>query len=226
MSCLKTEHLLQEYFSSDLAAVTKDEIQRHLAECADCHKELDIMLLTQSNLRRWQEQRVPHWDRGVDLFKREHRTVAASAPLWSAWQWLPTAASFAMLAILLLNITIVDDNQGFAINFGARTETSAGLDSAIASLQAQQRAELQELVMRVEDRLDSNNVRLLRAVMEQAQQTTAENFEQLYAYFEQQRLLDLQDMRVGFEELVNSDYETIRSLQQLATFVSYEGNVR
>ena len=48
----------------------------------------------------------------------------------------------------------------------------------------------------------------------------------MYAFFDQQRLLDLEDMRVGYQELVDSDYETIRSLQQLAQFVSYQGEVR
>ncbi|MBT4257536.1 MAG: hypothetical protein HOD87_15860, partial [Gammaproteobacteria bacterium] len=60
----------------------------------------------------------------------------------------------------------------------------------------------------------------------QNQQATAENLEQIYAYFEQQRILDLQDMRVGYQQLVDSDYETIRSLQQLASFVSFQDDVR
>ena len=50
--------------------------------------------------------------------------------------------------------------------------------------------------------------------------------DRVYAYFEQQRLIDLQDMRVGYQQLVDSDYETIRSLEQLAQFVSYESEVR
>ena len=62
--------------------------------------------------------------------------------------------------------------------------------------------------------------------MEQTQQTTAENFEQIYAYFEQQRLRDLQDMRASYQYLVDSDFETIRSLEQLASFVSYQGDLR
>ena len=48
----------------------------------------------------------------------------------------------------------------------------------------------------------------------------------MYAYFEQQRLLDLQDMRAGYEQLVDSDYETIRSLQQLVNYVGYQGDIR
>jgi hypothetical protein len=32
----------------------------------------------------------------------------------------------------------------------------------------------------------------------------------------------MQDFQVGYQELADSDYKTIRSLQQLATFVSYQ----
>lgn len=225
MSCLKTQHLLQEYFAENLSAVVRGEMEKHLVECEDCHNELQTLLVTQSGLRRWQEQRVPHWDRGLGLFKQEHR-AATDSRVWPVWQWLPTAASLAMLAVMLFNVSITNNDQGFAISFGERAAGNTEIDTALIAMQEQQRAELQNLVTRMEDRLDSNNVRLLQAVMEQTQQTTAENFEQLYTYFEKQRVLDLQDMRVGYEELVNSDYETIRSLQQLATFVSYEGAVR
>jgi anti-sigma factor RsiW len=226
MSCPKTDHLLQEYFADDLAPFAREEIEKHLATCAHCSEELGALMQTQSSLRQWQEQRVPHWDRRMNLFPAEGKPQSVIARFFSGLQWVPTAASFAMLAILLLNVSVVSGDQGFSIAFGAAAKNSLNLQAELAALQSQQQSEMQALIARVEDRLDSNNVRLLQAVMEQTQQTTSENFEQMYSYFEQQRLLDLQDMRVGYEQLVNSDYETIRSLQQLANFVSYEGSSR
>ena len=46
--------------------------------------------------------------------------------------------------------------------------------------------------------------------------------EGIYALFEDQRLRDLEDMRIGYQQLMDSDYETLRSLRQLAQFVSYQ----
>jgi hypothetical protein len=66
----------------------------------------------------------------------------------------------------------------------------------------------------------------MQVIMDQSQQTTTENFETMYSYFEEQRLSDLQDMRQGYQQLVDSDYETIRSLQQLVNYVGYSGEVR
>ena len=226
MSCPKTQHLLQAYFSDDLAPLAKEEIGNHLNSCEQCSSELEALLFAQSNLQKWQEQQVPHWDRGLELFRREHRSGNFAAGFWSRWQWLPTAASFAMLVILLLNVSVTSNQQGFSISFGTGSGNSDQLDVQLSQFQAQQQDEMEALIVRVEDRLDSNSIQLLQAVMDQTQQSTAENLDRIYAFFEQQRIRDLEDMRVGYQELVDSDYETIRSIQQLAQFVSYQGTAR
>ena len=48
-----------------------------------------------------------------------------------------------------------------------------------------------------------------------------ENFDRVVRLFDAQRVQDLQDMRQGYQQLVDSDYQTLRSLQQLASFVSF-----
>ena len=226
MSCPKTQHLLQEYFSDDLAPFAREEIELHLNSCEICGSELEALLLAQSNLQNWQDQRVPHWDRGVDLFKREHRVRGSTTGFWRWWQWVPTAASFAMLSILFLNVSVVSGEQGFSITFGDNSSSQQQFQSQLTEFQELQRDEIQALITRVEDRLDSNSVQLLQAVMDQTQQITADNLDRIYAFFEQNRIRDLEDMRVGYQALVDSDYETIRTLQQLAQFVSYQEPVR
>ncbi|HAS47977.1 zf-HC2 domain-containing protein [Gammaproteobacteria bacterium] len=226
MSCPKTQYLLQEYFSEDLSAVARDELDRHLSDCAHCNAELESVLFVQRDIQQWQEQSVPHWDRGRELFRREHRAERPLSQLWLSWQWFPTAASLAMLCVLLFNVSVVSNESGFSVSFGGSSGANIDLRAQLAQFEQAQRGEMRQLVARVESRQDSNNVQLLQAVMEQAQQSTADSFDQMYAYFEQQRLLDLQDMRAGYEQLVDSDYETIRSLQQLVNYVGYQGDIR
>jgi Putative zinc-finger len=226
MSCPKTHYLLQEYFSEDLSAVARAELDRHLADCEHCNIELESILLAQQNLQQWQEQRVPHWDRGMQLFKQEHRNEHPVSTLWKSWQWLPTAASLAMFCVLIFNMNVVSNEAGFSISFAGPASNDGELVARLAEFEQMQRQEMEQLVSRIESRQDSNNVQLLQAVMEQTQQSTADSFDQMYAYFEQQRLLDLQDMRTGYEQLVDSDYETIRSLQQLVNYVGYQGDIR
>jgi len=226
MSCPKTQYLLQEYFSEDLSAVARDELDRHLSDCAHCNAELESVLFVRRDIQQWQEQSVPHWDRGRELFRREHRAERPLSQLWLSWQWFPTAASLAMLCVLLFNVSVVSNESGFSVSFGGLSGANIDLRAQLAQFEQAQRGEMRQLVARVESRQDSNNVQLLQAVMEQAQQSTADSFDQMYAYFEQQRLLDLQDMRAGYEQLVDSDYETIRSLQQLVNYVGYQGDIR
>ena len=226
MSCPKTHYLLQEYFSEGLSAVARNELDRHLADCAHCNAQLESVLLAQQDLQQWQEQRVPHWDRHLELFRQEHRIDRPVSRFWLSWQWLPTAASLAMLCVLLFNVNVISNDSGFSISFAGPSASGSNLNAQLADFEQAQRLEMQQLVARVEGRQDSTNVQLLQAVMEQAQQSTADSFDQMYAYFEQQRLLDLQDMRAGYEQLADSDYETIRSLQQLVNYVGYQSDIR
>jgi len=226
MSCPKTEHLMQEYFADDLAPLAKEEIQAHINDCEFCGAELETLLLAKSSLGQWEDQRVPHWDRGMELYRREHGVPKSSFNFWESLQWLPTATSFAMLAILLLNVNVVSSDEGFSISFGAGDSQSALVDSRLVAFEQEQEEILDAFIQRIEDRQDSNNIELLQAVMEQTQQTTSDNLDRIYAFFEQQRLQDLEDMRVSYQYLEDSDYATIRSLQEIAQFVSYQGDIR
>ena len=149
MSCPKTQHLLQEYFSEELAPLTREELDRHLEDCEFCNLELESLLSTQSNLLQWQDQRVPHWDRGLALFRQDHRVAKPASGFWSRWQWFPTAASFAMLCLLLLNVAVVSDAGGFSIRFGPQA-TGQDFSAQLSILQASQRDETQDPGARME----------------------------------------------------------------------------
>ena len=226
MSCPKTRYILQEYFSENLLTVARDELDKHLTECVYCNAQLESVLLAQQNLRQWQDQKTPHWDRGLELFRQEHRIDRPVSRFWISWQWLPTATSLAMLCVLLFNVSVVSNDSGLSISFSGSSALDSNLNTQLVEFEQAQRLEIKQLEARVASRQDITNVQLLRAVMEQTQQSTADSFDQMYAYFEQQRLLDLQDMRAGYEQLVDSDYETIRSLRQLVNYVGYESDIR
>jgi 3-oxoacyl-ACP reductase-like protein len=132
-----------------------------------------------------------------------------------------------MLCIMLLNTTVVSSEQGVSVSFGGAGSAAGDiqLDQALVEFAQRQDAQFDALEARLAARQDSNNIQLLEAVLEQSQQATADNMDRLYAYFEQQRLQDLQAMRAGYEELVDSDYQTISSLRQLAQYVSFEADL-
>jgi len=67
---------------------------------------------------------------------------------------------------------------------------------------------------------------LMQAVMEQARELNADNFEQIYTYFEQQRQLDMETVQVSYQQLLDSDFETLRTMEQLANYVQFQGEPR
>ena len=230
MSCPKTQHLLTEYFSDDVSVLMREEIDRHLSTCSSCRSELNLLLSVRQQLEGWREERVPHWNRGMDLFRRDH-AGSGQVRHW-LWQWFPAAASCAMLVLLVFNVSISSSDEGFAISFGANQQP---LDATVleqrlaefsASQTAQQNQELQTFLARIDERQDANNLRLMQAVMDRASQTTGENFDRMYTYFEQQRQQDLQSLLTGYQQLADSDYQTIQNVQQLANFVRFQGDIR
>lgn len=231
MSCPRTQHLLIEYFSDDLSKVTQTEIEKHLLTCDDCTAELESIQNTQSRLRQWQDDRVPHWDRGKTLFRQEHPGNEQQRRNWF-WQWLPSAASFAMLCMLIFNTSISRSESGFTVSFGTADDAfdKNHLELRLAQFgelqQLEQNQMLQDFLARMDERQDGNNLRLMQAVFDQTKQTTAESFDQMYSYFEQRRQLDLENVQVSYQQLVDSDFETLMSMQQLANYVRYPGDAR
>jgi len=231
MSCPKTRHLMTEYFDDRLPSVARTEIERHLEVCEHCAAELEELSALKDTLEGWEEQRVPHWDRGTTVFRNAHGKVSGIGGGWT-WQWLPTAATFVMFVLLAFNVSISSNDSGFTVAFGEVGELfeQAQLEQQLANFasmqQQQQEQDLQLFMAQMAERLDNNYLRLMQAVMEQARELTAENFEQIYTYFEQQRQLDMETVQVSYEQLLDSDFETLRSMEQLANYVQFQGQLR
>mgnify|MGYP001431770571 CR=1 FL=1 len=224
MSCLRTPHLLKEYFSDELSTVAREKIEAHVSACEYCRAELTDVLEAKEILEGWQQQKAPHWDRGSELFRREHQTVDQHLTFWDRmrWQLIPTSASFLMLLLVLFNLQLSSDQTGFTISFGSPAVSSSYLKHELQIFDEIQRSELENAIRQLEVRQDSQNMELIRSVMYKNQQDMLSGLEGIYALFEDQRLRDLEDMRIGYQQLMDSDYETLRSLRQLAQYVSYQ----
>ena len=224
MSCPKTPHLLKEYFSDNLTVIAREEIEAHVASCDYCRSELYELLHTGDVLKGWQQEKVPHWDRGVELFRRENVATDRQFGFLGKlqWQFMSAGASLVMLVLFLFNVQVSSGSNGFNVTFGAPTVSALYVEKELKAFDERRGVRLDEAIRQLEARQNSRNVELLQAVIYQNQQDTVTGLEQIYTVFEEQRLRDLEDMRVGYQQLMDSDYETLRSLRQLAQFVSYQ----
>jgi len=225
MSCPKTESLLLEYFDEALSPVARTEVEQHLQGCQDCARELDRLRAVESHLAAWQVEEVPHWDRRAALIA-DPQAASHDRLLTGVWRWFPTAASFAMLLLLVFNVEIHADAGGLRVAFGASRPAGfeSALDQRLASMENRFEGRLQSTAASLEDSMNSSNLNLTETVMAQVRQTGVENFEQLYSYFEQQRQLDMELLEASYQALVDSDMETLVAMEQLASFVQYSAN--
>lgn len=229
MQCPESVRYLSAYVLDELALSERDAFENHLADCAQCSAELASFDSVKSVLNSWDDEALPasaapHRERIRHLAEPLPKQDKASRwPLLNWWQWAPSAVSFAVLVLVFMDARFLIDEAGFSVSFGGLKN-----DASVFQMvdQMVDREELQQVIARLEQRQDQNTIALMQAVLNQARESSEANFQQLFAFFEQQRLNDLEQVRASYEQLAESDFETLRSLQQLASYVSFNEIVR
>lgn len=233
MQCPESVRYLSAYVLDELALSERDAFENHLAGCAQCSAELASFDSVKSVLNSWDDEALPasaaaHRERIRHLAKPLPKQDKASRwPSLNWWQWAPSAVSFAVLVLVFMDARILVDEAGFSVRFGG-LKNDASVFQMVDQMADQMvdREELQQVIARLEQRQDQNTIALMQAVLNQARESSEANFQQLFAFFEQQRLNDLEQVRASYEQLAESDFETLRSLQQLASYVSFNEIVR
>lgn len=229
MQCPESVRYLSAYVLDELALSERAAFENHLADCAQCSAELASFDSVKSVLNSWDDEALPasaaaHRERIRRLAEPLPKQDKASRwPLLNWWQWAPSAVSFAVLVLVFMDARFLVDEAGFSVSFGGLKN-----DASVFQMvdQMVDREELQQVIARLEQRQDQNTIALMQAVLNQARESSEANFQQLFAFFEQQRLNDLEQVRASYEQLAESDFETLRSLQQLASYVSFNEIVR
>lgn len=241
MQCPESVRYLSAYVLDELALSERDAFENHLADCAQCSAELASFDSVKSVLNSWDDEALPasaapYRERIRHLAEPLPKQDKASRwPLLNWWQWAPSAVSFAVLVLVFMDARFLVDEAGFSVSFGGLKNDASVFQMVdqmvdqMADQMADQmvdREELQQVIARLEQRQDQNTIALMQAVLNQARESSEANFQQLFAFFEQQRLNDLEQVRASYEQLAESDFETLRSLQQLASYVSFNEIVR
>lgn len=220
MTCERTATLVADYLDEALPPQQRHSLDQHAQQCPDCALSLQEARRAHAHLLRWQQQAVPQWRRPA---LPEH-DVQRPPLRWPGWQWAPLAASCMLALAVVLNVQISTGSPGLAIRFGAAsTLDTAQLEARLAAFETQQQVALQTLSQALMQQQSADNARLMEAmidsVIEQVGASTALSLEQVIAYFESQRQQDLQLLQAGYQQLADSDYATIRSVEQLAMLV-------
>ncbi|MEX0740908.1 MAG: zf-HC2 domain-containing protein [Pseudohongiella sp.] len=213
MSCHQTPEIVADYFDQQLSPQARQALQQHLSDCQHCRAEIALLEPARGMLLSWQQQSVPDWDRGHGPALHNHRQPLRKRPSRAAWRdvgrWIPLAASLILSVAVLTQTRLDVSEQGWQLSFGnsAAERQLAQLDVYLAE---QARIQRQQ------------NQALLQTALQEFGDSTADNLYQLADWFEQQRELDIRRMEAGFQQMLDRDYQTVNSVQQLASFVQYQ----
>ncbi|MCP5358574.1 MAG: zf-HC2 domain-containing protein [Pseudomonadales bacterium] len=224
MSCNETAHIVAARFDDSLSPRQRRLLDEHVAACAECRDALADTQASAAQLRQWQEVPVPQWQRVPEGLREKQR---ASRPRFSFWtQWLPLATACMLALAVVLNVQVQIGGNGVQMAFGGSTQAQ-DISAQLAQFEQEQRTAqqqaMQQLAVQLEERQTTANLRLMETMVEQFGESTTRSMEQVLAYFEAQRQEDLQLLESSYQRLADSDFQTIRSVQQLANYVQYQG---
>lgn len=217
MSCQLTPELIADRLDKHCSLLRRNEIDQHINNCAWCSAALTEAQLSLAVLSHWQEETVPDWQRQaapVTLGSRQaqhsrrHRLIRQSLrrKVLALRTWAPLAASVLLALAVLLQLRIDISSTGMQLSFGSVPQASVSdeINTVLTAFAEQQRIETRQLV----------EVALL-----QFGDSTADSLQQLVEFFEQQRELDLRRMEAGMQQLLDRNYQTVNSVQLLASYI-------
>lgn len=216
MSCHRTPEIVADHFDTRLSPQARLAVQQHLSACPDCQAEVAALAPARTLLQSWHQAPVPEWDRSHGQAARQPRQPLPGRRSPSTWRtagrWLPLAASLVLSVAVLTQTRLDVSAQGWQLSFG-NSAAEHQLQQLDAYLAAQARVQQQQ------------NQQMLAAALQQFGDNTADALVQMADWFEQQRELDIQRMEAGFQQLLDRDYQTVNSVQQLASYVQYQGEL-
>lgn len=226
MSCKESAAVVASLLDDSLSLLERRQGEAHVDSCAHCRDALADARETTAQLRQWQDTPVPQWQRIPQVLRESGRSARPGFSFWG--QWAPLAAAFMLVLAVLFQVRLEVTDGGFSVAFGGQAERATdGMEQRLARFEQEQRAAQQQALHNFAGQLEqqqaATNARLLDAMLQQFGESSTRNMEQVLAYFQAQRRQDLQLLEASYQRLVDSDFQTIRSVQQLANYVQYQG---
>lgn len=101
MNCAQIRQLLHDYLDDDLSATAGDSIDRHLADCEGCRKEMQALESLAARARDLATEIPPRRDLWPAIETRIDKE-SSQGPVW----WLQLAAAGIALAILSVPLSV------------------------------------------------------------------------------------------------------------------------
>lgn len=244
MNCEQFKENILGYLYEEVSGVEAAAMAKHLAACPRCNDEINELKLVRNELAEWKDP--AQRDFPVSIPYPSPWAVIRQWIFPDRWSWRnalawATAASFLMLVTLsVLGTRIEVSKSGFAFHADLlRGSAPAPVASPVSTtMAAEDKARLMQEVSRMiqesenrqQDLLKSEETRMVNQLTSgyRAQLTHLANsldtkhkmdWVSMYDNLEQQRLADLQRIRMTFSSLDERTNQQAQQTQQLVDFI-------
>ncbi len=208
-SCEQCKEQLFDFVNSVLPPLEQQLVDQHLQHCDECNADLTDIWNLQSKATSWRDERVPRWNRREFFFE--------PSPWPMRMQW---AASFASVLVLILvvmeaRISTVD---GLTVDFAgsdSRYVSQPELVQQIASVQNQQRSELDSSVQKLTSQQITTNQLLLRTLLDASRQERREDLGNMLVLWEQAQDQRSMSTEESLRYLIASQIQDRREIEDL-----------
>ncbi|ALO45866.1 anti-sigma factor family protein [Pseudohongiella spirulinae] len=215
MNCQHTPILVADYLGGQLAPERRLEIEAHLAACEICRCEVESLRPTLELLENYVPGETPEWDRKASAVPIVNDPgVGRRVTNWLHWASL--AASCVLATALVLQLNVQRDSDGWALSIGGQGSEAAPGEAFVTDQQLRDYLAVFAEEQRQETQQD------LQQALTRFSETSSDSMMQLVQYLERQRELDIQRMEAGFQQMLDSNFQTVNSVQQLASYVQYQ----
>ncbi|NVJ60416.1 MAG: zf-HC2 domain-containing protein [Gammaproteobacteria bacterium] len=214
MSCdhKLVEQYLFDYLDGTIEPTMARAIEQMLDQCDSCRDLYQSAVETQQLERNWQQQAVPSW----------HRTkFAVAQPAKNSFGWgnrLSFAMSFFAIALVLFQVNVTSNNEGFSISFGGNNNKAVIAEAVTEQFNqlASQQADYidarfeEQNIQRIND-----NKEMLETLMTSNRKERRQDLNILMASWLQQRDLDQKSLNQRVDNVVDNQIENNRSINHL-----------
>ncbi len=211
MTCEHCQQQLFDLMSGDLADSVRADVDAHLETCEDCQNALTGIWEMEAASTRWENQRVPHWNRRETFFEPR--------------QWLPVtqfagAAASVLLLVIVVTQLNVDTADGIRITFGPDYVTESEVSNRLARIENSLADELAQLRQQqaAGDRL------VLTSLLETSRRERQDDLADLvYVLNDVDERRDMRT-REALQYLISTQQEDRKDIQQLNEAIQLVGN--
>lgn len=210
MTCDRLKSQLMDYLYDEMDDTTREDVEKHLAECAECRQEVEALKGTSEKLQSWEVDPSP-----VRLtFVNEKVTLGHRIREWLGAPW-GRRVVFGVAAVLVLfslaNFELSLSEGQFQMKMSLLPRTSVEQSNPVSAAELADFKNEQLLLMQ----------QLINASQEKQRQEWTRTFIDFAQEVEQQRRNDLKLVGNSFERL---QFQTDRRIQQ--THQSIDGLMR